>query len=190
MKHTFHDNYLPDLAHSGRFQFKTAMVLLLFAALNLATSQGVQGQIASTASTTARVTNKPIAANPRDLMYQDLEASALGLTKQNNLLKKLVKTVGPSVAHIEAKKRQKSTVTNGSSANARRPVVVEEAGSGIVIERNDKYYVITNYHVIESAGISDIRIEVNGRIYSPSRLVHDRQTDISVMALSSNDLIP
>lgn len=190
MKHKFHDNFLPKLARSGCFQFKIAMVFLLFANLNLATSPDVYGQIASTASTTARVTSNSATANPRDLMYQDLAASASGLNKQNELLKKLVKTVGPSVAHIEAKKRQKSTVTNGSSANARRPVVVEEAGSGIVIEHSDNYYVITNYHVIESAGISDIRIEVNGRIYSPSRLVHDRQTDLSVIALSSKDLIP
>ena len=190
MKHTFHDNYLPNLASHSRFQLKVVMVFLLFVTFNVATNHSVQGQIASTASTTARVTSKPVAANPRDLLYQDLAANSSELTKQNSLLKKLVKIVGPSVAHIEAKKRQKSTATNGNSTNARRPVVVEEAGSGVVIEHNGNFYVITNYHVIESAGISDIRIEVDGRIYAPSRLVHDRQTDLSVMSLSSKDLIP
>ncbi|MDA7901982.1 trypsin-like peptidase domain-containing protein [Mariniblastus sp.] len=190
MKHIFHDNYLPELVRRERFQLRVAVLFLVFAAFHVANTDGVQGQITLNASTSARVTSKPVAISPRDLLYQDLAASSSALTKQNDLLKKLVKLVGPSVAHIEAKKRQKSTVTNGNSANARRPVVVEEAGSGVVIEHNGNYYVITNYHVIESAGISDIRIEVDGRIYSPSRLVHDRQTDISVISLSSKELIP
>ncbi len=190
MKHTIHDNRLSKLANKRRFYLKVIIVFLLFSAFNVATNHCVLGQIASTASTMARVTSKPIAANPRDLLYQDLAANSSELTKHNSLLKKLVKIVGPSVAHIEAKKRQKSAITNGNSTNARRSVVVEEAGSGVVIEHNGNFYVITNYHVIESAGISDIRIEVDGKIYSPSRLVHDRQTDLSVISLSSKDLIP
>ena len=190
MKHIFHDTYLPRLDRKGRFHIRVAILFLLFVYFHTMTIYSVHGQITSRASTTARVTSKPAATSPRDLMYQDLAVASSALTKQNSLLRKIVKTVSPSVAHIEAKKRQKSTVTNGSSANARRPVVVEEAGSGVVIEHNGSYYVITNYHVIESAGISDIRIEVDGKIYSPSRLVHDRQTDISVISLSSKDLIP
>jgi len=191
MKHTFHDNCLPNVARGGRFQPRVAILfLLLFAAFHVANIRCALGQIAATASTPARVTSKPVIASPRDRLYQDLAASSSALTKQNNLLRKLVKIVGPSVAHIEAKKRQESSVTSGNTANVRRPVVVEEAGSGVVIEHNGNYYVITNYHVIESAGISDIRIEVGGRIFSPSRLVHDRQTDISVISISSKDLIP
>jgi serine protease Do len=68
--------------------------------------------------------------------------------------------------------------------------VVEEAGSGIVIQRQGRYYVVTNYHVIEDSLMSDIHIEAGGKIYTPSRLMHDRETDLSVMAISSSDLQP
>jgi serine protease Do len=138
----------------------------------------------STTSTTATLNS----ANPRDAMYRQLAEEELALTRQYSLLKKLVKTVAPGVAHIEAKKRQKSSSTSSESATARRPVVIEEAGSGVVIKHNNRFFVITNYHVIEDSSLSDIRVEVDGRIYNPSRLVHDRETDLSVIALSNSIL--
>ena len=58
MKHTFHDNYLPNLASHSRFQLKVVMVFLLFVTFNVATNHSVQGQIASTASTTARLVQR------------------------------------------------------------------------------------------------------------------------------------
>jgi len=121
-------------------------------------------------------------------MYKKLAEEEVALTRQFSLLKKLVKTVGPSVAHIEAKKRQASNAT--SSSKSRRPVVVEEAGSGVVISYRGAFYVITNYHVIESSEMRDILVEVDGKIYTPSRLIHDRETDLSVIGLSKTDLIP
>jgi len=118
-------------------------------------------------------------------MYKKLAEEEVALTRQFSLLKKLVKTVGPSVAHIEAKKREKPSPTSRSSSNnSRRSVVVEEAGSGVVIQYRGAMYVITNYHVIESSEIGDIGIEVAGKFYLPRRLIHDRQTDISVIGLT------
>ena len=124
----------------------------------------------------------------RDAMYKKLAEEAAGMNRQYSLLKKLVKTVAPSVAHIEAKKRQKASAS--SSSKARRPVVIEEAGSGIVVKRRGAFYVITNYHVIEDSELNDIRVEAAGRIYTPTRLIHDRETDLSVIALSKTDLTP
>ncbi len=126
----------------------------------------------------------------RDAMYALLAEEESALNRQYSLLKKLVKTVAPSVAHIEAKKQQKANATSNGSSNARRPVMIEEAGSGVVIEYRNRYYVITNFHVVEGAGPSDIRIEVDGKIYYPSRLVHDRETDLSVIELNKTDLNP
>ena len=129
-------------------------------------------------------------ANARDEMYRRLAEEETALTRQYSLLKKLVKTIGPSVAHIEVKKRQKSNATSSGASNTRRPVVIEEAGSGVVIQHRNAFYVITNYHVIEDSALSDIRVEVAGRIYTPNRLIHDRETDLSVIGLSKTDLIP
>lgn len=135
----------------------------------------------------------PLAASPskrRDAMYKKLAEEEVALTRQFSLLKKLIKTVGPSVAHIEAKKRQKSNATSRSSSDSRRSVVVEEAGSGIVIQYRGGMYVVTNYHVIESSEVRDINVEVAGRNYVPRRLIHDRETDLSVIGLSETDLVP
>ena len=150
-------------------------------------------QVAST-SAPLRVENTPTPnlspTSARDAMYKRLAEEESALSRQYSLLKNLVKTVAPSVAHIEAKKRQKANATSSGTSKARRPIVIEEAGSGVVIQHRNRYYVITNFHVIEDSGLSDIRVEVAGRIYFPSRLIHDRETDLSVIALSKTDLTP
>jgi len=59
--------------------------------------------------------------------------------------------------------------------------VIEEAGSGVVIQYRGRFYVITNFHVIEDATAADIQVEIGGKIFFPNRLVHDRETDLSVL---------
>lgn len=132
----------------------------------------------------------PRALNPRDAMYRELAEEARALEREYSLLKKLVKTVSPSVAHIEARKHQKQNATSHGTVNTRQPVVIEEAGSGIVIQYRNRFFVITNYHVIEDSGTNDIRVEVDGKYYVPKRLMHDRETDLSIVELGKTDLIP
>lgn len=139
---------------------------------------------------TSGIRLNPVSASKttvRDRLFRDLAVEADALKRQHSLLKKLVQAVGPGVAHIEAKKRQDKP-RGTSSSTTQRPVVIEEAGSGVVIEYRKQFYVITNYHVIESSELGDIEVEVDGKIYSPSRLIHDRETDLSVIGLSRSDL--
>lgn len=126
-----------------------------------------------------------IAESDRDRAYRVLAIEAEATRRQHSLLKKIVKAAGPGVAHIEAKKRPKRS---SNSASKRKPVVIEEAGSGVVVQYRGKFYVVTNFHVIEDAGASDIQVEVNGKIYLPNRLIHDRETDLSVIGLSATRL--
>ena len=126
----------------------------------------------------------------RDRLFRELATESVLLDRQSSILNKLVQAAGPGVAHIEATKRQnKSTHASGTSRKS-RPIVIEEAGSGVVIQHRGQFYVITNYHVIEGSKLSDIQIEVNGRIMTPNRLIHDRETDLSVVGLSRLDLTP
>jgi serine protease Do len=122
-------------------------------------------------------------------MFEALAAEADRFEGQHRMVKQLIKVVNPTVAHIEAKKRPADSPSSGSS---RRPAesIVEEAGSGVVIERNNRFYVITNFHVIEGSSLDDIKVEVAGKYHTPIRLLHDRDTDLSVMSLSGSDLIP
>lgn len=144
----------------------------------------------STTKASVEASTETNTSNGNADQYRQLAAEQTALHRQFSLLKKLVKTVAPSVAHIEAKKRQKPNATSSGTKNSRRPVVIEEAGSGIVIQHRGRFYAVTNFHVIEDSGLSDIRVEVAGKIYQPSRLIHDRETDLSVIALNRTDLIP
>jgi len=124
-----------------------------------------------------------ITDNSQDLAYQDLAQEAQAMIRQHSLIKKIVKASGPGIAHIEAKKRPKQPANS-----KRRPIVIEEAGSGVVIQHRGRFFVITNFHVIENAAAADIQIEVGGKLFLPKRLVHDRETDLSVMELTSKNL--
>ena len=67
--------------------------------------------------------------------------------------------------------------------------MIEEAGSGVVIQYRGKFYVVTNFHVVEDAAAADIQIEIGGKLFLPNRLIHDRETDLSVLGLTSNKLL-
>jgi serine protease Do len=126
-----------------------------------------------------------ITEDSRDQIFRELAVEAEATRRQHSLLKKIVRAAGPGIAHIEAKKRPKSS---SSSTNKRRPVVIEEAGSGVVVQYRGKFYVVTNFHVIEDASASEIQVEINGKIFFPNRLIHDRETDLSVLGLTSTSL--
>ncbi len=75
------------------------------------------------------------------------------------ILKTVVKLVNPTVVHIEAEKNEAGG--RGYAKNR----LVEEAGSGVVIELKNSFYVLTNRHVIKDAQLSDIEIRfADGRI--------------------------
>ena len=88
------------------------------------------------------------------------------MIRHHSLLKKIVKAAGPGIAHIEAKKRPKQT--NQASSIKRRPVVIEESGSGVVIQYRGRFYVVTNFHVIEDAAAADIQVEIGGKLFFPT----------------------
>lgn len=139
-------------------------------------------------ATAQTVTARKVSVESQNKLYQDLAIEAAAVERHYSLLKRLIKAVRPSVAHIEARKEQKSSPTSRRD-DSRRPVMIEEAGSGVVVEYGRRFYVITNYHVIENCRPGDVRIEIDGRLHYPSRLIHDRETDLSVIALGTTDFV-
>jgi len=104
-----------------------------------------------------------------------------------SVVKNVVKLVRPTVVHIEAKKPQTQSL---SSSENKQSSYIEEAGSGIVLRHGQRDFIVTNYHVIENSSASDIRIEADGKWFLPTRIVHDRETDLSVMFVDRDDLVP
>lgn len=122
------------------------------------------------------------ASSTRDDLYRQLAADVEELEKRGNILKRVVRLVTPTVVHIEAKR----------DAEPGRPVRdIDEAGSGVVIERGGKHYVVTNRHVIKYSSPTNIHIKLaDGRVLYPEQVWGDRTTDIAILEVAAEGLLP
>jgi serine protease Do len=127
----------------------------------------------------SRDTNLELRAELR----RELEQNAKVLEAQSNVVKLVAKLVGPAVVHIEADVLpETSQYSNGK----RR----EEAGSGVIIELKNKFYVLTNRHVVRNTVPTSIRIRLaDGRLFHPANVAEDPDTDVAVMELSAPNLV-
>ena len=84
------------------------------------------------------------------------------LEAQSTVVKTVAKLVGPSVVHIEADVPADAEPQYGHDRH------VEEAGSGVIIQRKGRFYVLTNRHVFRNAAPRPIRIHLaDGRLHPP-----------------------
>ena len=100
------------------------------------------------------------------------------------MLKHVVKVVRPTVVHIEAEKADPTAKKYSHHS-------IEEAGSGTVLQLGDKFYVLTNRHVIKDATVNNIHIKLyDGRQFSPTQAWSDPGTDVAIMSVATPHLIP
>ncbi|MDB4766574.1 trypsin-like peptidase domain-containing protein, partial [bacterium] len=126
----------------------------------------------------------------RESEFKELTKQASFIEQQYRQVKRIAKFVRPTVVHIDAKKRESEPLSrSGKSKKDLRPVIIEEAGSGVIIERNRRQFVLTNYHVIEDSQLNDIRLEADGQVFYPINVMHDRHTDIAVLEIDEYGLI-
>ncbi|MEQ8788207.1 MAG: trypsin-like peptidase domain-containing protein [Pirellulaceae bacterium] len=124
---------------------------------------------------------QPPTPEARAKLYQEL-ADEVAALERHNILKRVVRLVTPTVVHIDAEKAESSEFRRRS---------VEEAGSGVIIELGDKKYVLTNRHVITNASLRRIKIKLaDGRVINPARVWEDAETDVAVMVVTADDLVP
>jgi serine protease Do len=118
----------------------------------------------------------------RELLYQQLRQEVAELERQGNVVKLVVKLVGPTVVHIETEK------VEGRRNGGRQ--MIEEAGSGVVVRLKNDFYVLTNWHVVKDAELSNIKINLHdGRELHPSGpVLGDPSTDIAVVPIRATDL--
>jgi serine protease Do len=119
----------------------------------------------------------------REQLYSQLYRDVAELEKHGNVLKTVVKLVGPTVVHIEAQRSESGRVYGSKRT-------IEEAGSGVVIELDKKMFVLTNRHVIKDAALRDIDIGLaDGRTIHPDKVWADKDTDVAVMSTSAANLV-
>ncbi len=117
-------------------------------------------------------------------LYRQLRNQAEVLEKQSAVLKTVSKLLCPSVVHIEADVTRRNSLN--ITGKTRR---VEENGSGVIVQLGDKFYVLTNRHVISGARPNEIKVNLcDGRLLYPSKVLDDPDTDVAVLAIAAKDL--
>ena len=129
---------------------------------------------------------RPRDARPeqRAELQRELERQVSVLEAQSAVVKLVAKLMRPAVVHIEADIPPEANPAYNRSRH------VEEAGSGVIIERKHRYYVLTNRHVVRGAAPAAIRINLaDGRRLHPTKVLEDPQTDVAVLPISAPDLV-
>src|SRR5690606_25971116 len=100
-------------------------------------------------SASQRLPAESTASVDRQALEQQIAEDVEFLERKGRLLKNVVKLVRPTVVHIEAQQQTRT---------ARYKASVEEAGSGVIVEIHDRYFVLTNRHVIKDSDMSHIEL--------------------------------
>jgi serine protease Do len=120
----------------------------------------------------------------RDAHFAELARDVAALEQHGSVLKRAVRLAKPSVVHIEAKRDAEEGVRG-------RNAEIDEAGSGVLIERRGKFYVVTNRHVVKYSTLDGIDVKLaDGRVLHPTQVWSDRATDIAILAVAGENLIP
>ncbi len=118
-------------------------------------------------------------------LQHELNRCAKSLEAQAAVVRTVAKLIDPAVVHVEADVPPESSLEYGRGRQ------VEEAGSGVIIQRKADFYVLTNRHVIRDAKPSAIKIGLaDGRLIHPTKVLEDTESDVAVLAVSALDLVP
>jgi len=131
----------------------------------------------------AGTANSSVYAQPtdREAEFEDLARDVEALSREFGIYKRVAKLVSPSVVHVEA--------TPLPQYRFRRDV--EEAGSAVLVRYLGRDYVLTNRHVIKHSRENLIRLELSdGRKLEPTKIWSDAVTDVAVLAVEAEDLVP
>ena len=152
--------------HDVRFASLVIALLLL---------QSAEAQVA--ADTETSVTQ----VSDREQQFAELARDVDSLRRELGIYKRVARLVSPSVVHVEA--------TPEPQYRFRRDI--EEAGSAVLVRFRGNDYVLTNRHVIKHSKADLIRLELNdGRQLQPQQIWSDAETDIAVMRVQADNLVP
>jgi serine protease Do len=103
------------------------------------------------------------------------------LQEVNTLLAKIARLVSPSVVHIQSERR------------VPRRGLIEETGSGVILSSATAggVFVVTNCHVVVDAQLANISVHTHdGRVLNPVQVWTDEKTDVAVLKVVADDLVP
>jgi len=122
-----------------------------------------------------------ISASDREAGFAQLASDVEALSPQLDIYKRVVKLVSPSVVHVDAVPLPQYRYRRDA----------EEAGSAVLVRYRGKDYVLTNRHVIKHSSEKLISLELaDGRQLNPSKIWSDQETDVAVLKIDADNLIP
>ncbi len=153
----------------------TTALLVVMLAITLATPPVAAQRANLTASATSAD------AQNRNAEYAALAQDVDALERELGIIKRVVRLVTPTVVHIEARPLPRY----------RGLLNIEEAGSGVIVQFGSDFYVLTNRHVIRHSSPELIDIHLaDGRLEHPVRIWSDSETDVAVMSVDAQGLVP
>lgn len=122
-------------------------------------------------------------SSERDALFAELEKQSAILKAQEKVLKIVSEIISPSVVHITS-----DSVKRGPRGER---IKQHDEGSGIIIQRQNRFFILTNHHVIKDALYENIEIQYfDNRTANPIHVWYDKETDIAVMEVQEKGLIP
>jgi serine protease Do len=131
---------------------------------------------------TGSASSYSLSAAERERLYAELAEDVQEIELRGSIVKRVVKLATPAVVHIEARKE----VENARPARGES----EEAGSGVIIERRGRLFVLTNRHVIKYSTVNGINVKLaDGRIVHPKQVWSDPATDVAIMSIAAEGIV-
>jgi len=126
---------------------------------------------------------KAVNSSERDALFAELEKQSEILKAQEKVLKIVSQIISPSVVHITS-----DAVKLGSRGER---IKLHDEGSGIIVQHRERFFVLTNYHVIKEAQCGNIVIQyTDNRTTNPIHVWYDKETDVAVLEVAEKGLIP
>jgi serine protease Do len=167
-----------------QFTLRSSVIIASFVvALLPATSPAQVNNAAASAPILASPTTpqvNPTSLNQREAEYASLARDVEALGREFGLVKRVVKLTTPAVVHIESKPLPKYQGL----------LHVEEAGSGVIVQFGNRFYVLTNRHVVRHSTPERIEIHLSdGRVFHPVKIWSDSETDVAAMSIEADGLV-
>ncbi len=153
-----------------------ASLIVLLLAVSTVWSQSAT--VHSAILTSSEIGGSAPSQEQRAELYRTLAKQTDWMQRQSAVLRTVVKLVGPSVVHIEA------------NLSDSRKGHVEESGSGVLLKRNGRFFVLTNRHVVRGAAPENVRIKLADRRWiGVESILRHKETDIAVMEVDAPNLV-
>jgi serine protease Do len=179
-------NVTPPKKHRS-FNFKTVLSFVLILTLIGGSTYSIgyyKGQISLNESAIETSVQQILSKNIDSEIYRSvvnyMDDNGTDVSSATADVAQIYANVGNSVVGITSKLKYYDWFNNER--------YTEGAGSGVIIkEESDKYYIVTNYHVVD--GATEVLVEIATDQMIDSKLIgYDQDADIAVLSINKADI--